>query len=107
MKNNSEFAILPQIATLFQSKNRAIPELLQDMVQLVPMGWQQPEIAAARITYGDVVIISKNFRITPWMQTATFELGDKTVAIDVIYLKEKCIEHEGPSYPTASEKRGH
>ncbi|WP_158303660.1 methyl-accepting chemotaxis protein [Methanosphaerula palustris] len=84
-------------ATLIQDDLHTTAEVLSEIVELIPPGWQYPEVTAARITVGDVDVRTRNYRKTSWSQTAQFSVkGGKEGVIEVVYLEEKPAEAEGP-----------
>ncbi|WP_181391619.1 methyl-accepting chemotaxis protein [Methanospirillum lacunae] len=84
-------------ASLIQDDSRPADEILIDIVQLIPPGWQYPEITAAQISYDSAVYSTDNFIETPWVQKAPFKTKHGVEgAISVVYLQERPVEHEGP-----------
>jgi methyl-accepting chemotaxis protein len=84
-------------SSLIQDDSKKITEVLQDVVLLLPPGWQYPEITGGRIQYGDTALATPNFRESPWIQTSSFiTRAGMTGKIDVVYLEEKPPEYEGP-----------
>jgi hypothetical protein len=66
-------------------------------VNLIPLSWQYPEIACARITINNDSFASDNYRDTKWRQSADIiARGMKTGVIEVVYLEEKPKMDEGP-----------
>jgi PAS domain S-box-containing protein len=85
------------LARLDEKSDASIEQIIDELVELIPQGWQYPEIAAARITLGKYKTKTKNFRKTKWCQTADIKLyGKKAGSIEVCYLKEKPLADEGP-----------
>jgi signal transduction histidine kinase len=66
-----ELTLLHRATTLLQ-EDKDLKTLLRQLVALLPAGWQFPEILDARITVGDLVVLTPEFRTTPWMQRAEF-----------------------------------
>ncbi len=85
-------------ATLILREDKPIPEMLKEIVEVLPPGWQYPEDTVARIRYGaDIYLSSDNFRETQWYQRKTFETIDgKEGFLEVFYLKEYPAMDEGP-----------
>ncbi len=79
-------------------ENKTIPEMLHDIVKVIPPAWQHPEDAVTRIKYGKEVFTSATkFRETRWLQRKTFETIDGTEgSIEVFYLNEHPELDEGP-----------
>jgi len=83
-------------AKLIQDDSWKWEQILDKIVQLIPPGWQYPEVCAARIQYEDVIVSTPNYRDTRWKQSAEFSVKGKTGILDIVYLEEKPHESEGP-----------
>jgi PAS domain S-box-containing protein len=74
-----------------------INEALQEIVDIMPKGWQYPEVSAARIIYGDLEFRTMNFNESRFSQNACFETPDGLpVMLELVYLEDKPHEFEGP-----------
>ncbi len=74
-----------------------LEERLQSIVNLLPSGWQYPEITCARIVLKGNEYKTDNFRDTPWKQTSEIRgKGEKLGTVEVYYLEEKPAGDEGP-----------
>ena len=92
-----EQTLFYKTASLIQNDSLGINEVLSEITEIIPPGWQYPEITAARITYGSYEFVTKKFKDTPWKQIAQMSVkSGNTGIIEVIYLEEKPFEHEGP-----------
>lgn len=91
-----ELTALHTTAKIFQ-KQSTVPELLQEVVSILPAAWQYPCLTAARITFHGIEYKTQNFAVTPWRQSADFTTTDsKPGTIEVYYLDEMPQEAEGP-----------
>ncbi len=91
-----ELTALHRTAGIFQQP-RAIPELLQEIVSILPSAWQYPEITAARIVYGGNEYCSGHFHESGWQQSARFLTVDGSEGtVDIFYTEERPPEDEGP-----------
>jgi len=91
-----ELTALHATAKVFQ-KQSTVPELLQEVVAILPAAWQYPCVTAARITFHGMDYKTQNFTVTPWRQSADFTTTDgKLGSIEVFYLDEMPQEAEGP-----------
>jgi len=71
--------------------------LLGKIAVLLPAAWQYPEVAAARLTIGEIKAATSNFTSTPWRQSAHFSMADGTRGeVEIVYLKARPQEEEGP-----------
>ncbi|MFA5331411.1 MAG: methyl-accepting chemotaxis protein [Methanoregula sp.] len=84
-------------AKLIQDDSKKWEQILDEIVVLIPPGWQYPEICAARISFEGVTVTTPNYRDTPWRQAQEFTIkGGKRGVVEVLYLEEKPFEAEGP-----------
>ncbi|MFH0966488.1 MAG: methyl-accepting chemotaxis protein, partial [Methanobacteriota archaeon] len=84
-------------ASLIQDDALSIYEVLSQIAEIIPPGWQYPEITAARLTYGSYQSATRNYRDTPWKQMVQLEVKSGIPGyIEVVYLEEKPLDHEGP-----------
>jgi len=72
-------------------------EALQRIIQVIPPGWQYPEICVSRIKLGNKTYQSENYQKTPWVLHSDIIVQDQVEGqISVNYLEEKPELHEGP-----------
>ena len=72
-------------------------EALKRIIEVIPPGWQYPEICQTEITFGENVFRSAEFVKTPWVQHSDIIVQDQTVGrISVFYTEEKPDLDEGP-----------
>ncbi len=92
-----ELTALHKTARLLQDDTRPIAELLSEVVNLLPSAWQYPEVTAARITVNGLSVMTANFKVTAWMQTAEIVARKgQSGLIEVCYLQERPRGAEGP-----------
>jgi len=92
-----ELVCLYGIAYIAERPGIALDELCQEMVNLLPAGWQYPEITCARITLGDKEFKTGNFKITEWKQSTNIKIkGQKEGTVEVYYLEARPELDEGP-----------
>ena len=91
-----ELRLLHEAARLLQHASGADRLLLTELVNRMPGAWLHAEDACARISYGDVEAASPGWRVTPWVQTATFMTGDGRGVLQVAYQHEHPDADEGP-----------
>jgi signal transduction histidine kinase len=91
-----ELRLLHQAANLLQPERQFSPELLRELVHNIPAAWMYPEIAVARIRFGDMEVASPGWRETPWKQTAGFRSSGAIGTIEVAYTEERPRRDEGP-----------
>lgn len=72
-------------------------EALQRIIQVIPQGWQYPEICVSQIKLGNKVYTSENYKKTPWALHSDIIVQDQIEGqISVNYLEEKPELDEGP-----------
>ena len=92
-----ELGCLYGLSTLVEKQHITLEEILEGALNLIPPGWQYPEITCARILLGAQTFKSKNFKETHWKLTSDIVVhGKKTGLLEVVYLKEKPESDEGP-----------
>ncbi|MFC1983467.1 PAS domain S-box protein [Chloroflexota bacterium] len=75
----------------------ALDELCREVVNLLPAGWQYPEITCARVILGDKEFKTDNFKTTEWEQLVNINVkGQKEGTVEVYYLEERPEFGEGP-----------
>jgi PAS domain S-box-containing protein len=82
---------------VIEKAGQNLDEILGSLPELIAAGWQYPEITAVRVSYGDKVFTTANFKQTDWLLSAdiTTDFGKKG-RIEVYYLKEMPLCDEGP-----------
>ncbi len=92
-----ELNCLYGISALVDTPSISIEEIIQGTVDLIPHGWQYPEITSARIVFKEKAFRSTNFEESIWKQTADFMVhGYPAGTVEVHYLADKPEEDEGP-----------
>lgn len=94
---------IKELTTLYRSSqilakdDIEIRDALQEIVMVLPEGWQYSSICAARIQYGDLTFTSPNFREALASQGAGFRINDREMGrVEIVYLEETPEEVEGP-----------
>ena len=85
------------ISDIVQKDHFSLEEILQSAVEIIPHGWQYPEVAQARIIHEGKEYKTENFKETEWKQVSSIIVHDKLKgSVEVCYLKEMPEEDEGP-----------
>ena len=91
-----ELNCLYNISELVEKQN-TLEEIFQGTVELIPQGWQYPEITCACVTLEDQAFKTSNFRKTSWKQTCSITAyGQPVGTVEVGYLEEKPAAVGGP-----------
>jgi len=92
-----ELSCLYAIARATQRLHRPIDAVLTEVVELLPAGWQYPEIASARITLGDRTFTTPNFAEGPQRQAADVVVGgERKGTVEVFYAQPRPVMDAGP-----------
>lgn len=92
-----ELTTLYRTGQILQNEVKAVDDLMQEIVTILPPGWQYPDITAARIVIGATEYKTQNYATAVAKQQAEFSLpqGVKGL-VEVLYLTHKPEEVEGP-----------
>lgn len=92
-----ELRYLYSISEFVKRRDISLGEMLQGIVDLIPPGWQHPEITCAQLTLNDQTFSTDNFVETAWKQSADIVVNDQSVGrLSVCYLEEEREVDEGP-----------
>jgi PAS domain S-box-containing protein len=92
-----ELNCLYAFSNLLEVPGISLPEVLQGLVDIIPPGWQYPEMACARLLFQDQVFKTANFRETRWKQSSPIRVrGERVGTLEVYYLERKPKCDEGP-----------
>ncbi|HEY3429174.1 MAG TPA: PAS domain S-box protein, partial [Cyclobacteriaceae bacterium] len=92
-----ELTTLYKCGQALQREARPIHETLQEIVSILPPGWQFPDITAAKISLGGMEFVTPNYRPSPYRQFSEFKTRNELQgSIEVVYLEECPEEAEGP-----------
>jgi PAS domain S-box-containing protein len=85
------------ISELLDKPGHSLDQILQGIVDLIPLGWQYPEITCAKLNLHKKIYATKNFKETIWKQTCDFHVhGDPAGSLKVCYLEEKSSRDDEP-----------
>lgn len=104
-----EITCLYGVAKLAARPEHSLGELAQRVVEIIPAGWQYPEIACARLTILDGgEFRTQNFDSTRWKQVAEIEAeGQYFGSVEICYLEERPEIDEGPFMKEERTHRGY
>ncbi|MGA8180345.1 MAG: hypothetical protein WB792_09815 [Desulfobacterales bacterium] len=99
-----ELNCLYDISSFRDATDFSLDAVLQAVVDFIPPAIQYPEIACARLIFGDYEIKTKNFRDTKWKISREIAVTDKWIGtLEVCYLEEKPELEEGPFLKEAKD----
>lgn len=92
-----ELNCLYTIAQLAERHSDSVEELLKDLVNFLPISWQFPEVACARIIFEGQTYKSRGFKTTAWRQMAQIFMYNEPVGeVTMFYTEERPPADEGP-----------
>ncbi len=92
-----ELECLYSIANIVERPGISLNELYQEVTNLLPVSWQYPEIACARIIINDKEFSTANYVETHWKLASTIKVREiKTGVVEVNYLEARPEIGEGP-----------
>jgi len=92
-----ELGCLYSLTKIVEKKGITLDELYQETVNLLPGGWQYPEVAGSKITVNGSEFKTENYRVSQWRQSSDIKVyGEKIGDVEVCYLQEKPEADEGP-----------
>jgi signal transduction histidine kinase len=84
-------------SNLIERPGISLPEIFQGTVDIIPSGWQYPEVTCARLIFEDEIYKTGNFMETLWKQSSPISVNGKSKGtLEVYYLEEKPECEEGP-----------
>ncbi len=103
-----ELNCLYGISGLVEQPGITLEEILQGMVDLIPPAWRYPDIACARLAWGERVFETVDFKETPWRQRADIRIhGQPGGVLEVCYLDQRpFLEEEQALLDAIAERCG-
>lgn len=94
-----ELSTIYNINNLLLNEEQDLEGVFNEIINILPLGWQFPEICEVKIIFDGTEYTSKGFQKSYNGQIAYFELLDQRKgSLEVIYTEEKPNETEGPFY---------
>ena len=92
-----ELNCLYGIARLAEHYSDSLEDFLKCLADILPLSWQYPEIACARIVFRDQTFKSGNFRAAKWRQASQIMMYNEPAGeVTIFYLEERPPSDEGP-----------
>jgi PAS domain S-box-containing protein len=92
-----ELRCLLRVSSLLAERTTPFPDLVQQLLTIVPLAYQHAAIARVRIQIGERTWQPADYRDTRWEQTAVIgTLARRVGAIRVCYLAQRPEQAEGP-----------
>jgi len=92
-----ELNCLYEVEQILARLDLPLEDAFRQVVEVIPPGWQYPDICRAMITYDDRVFTKEEFRATPWVQSSDIVVQGAVVgSLSVWYIEERPEEDIGP-----------
>jgi len=92
-----EITCIYDVIRAIDDPNITLHEVYQQVVNVLPIGWQYPEITKAKIVIGDKEFRTSGYRDTKWRLSSDIKVyGAKRGIIEVCYLEGKPERDKGP-----------
>ncbi len=92
-----ELACLYDIAKIVKQPEISIQDILQGIVEILPLAWQYPEVTSAKITFNGNLYVSSNYKKGKHIQKADIiSSKEKRGLVEVNYSEDKPELDEGP-----------
>ena len=92
-----ELNCLYEIQELLSDKEKDTGAVLNGIIQVIPSGWQYPDICAARIVYRQIQAQSSAFQETEWLLESDIVAYDEQVGkVQVFYTEKRPLCDYGP-----------
>jgi len=94
-EENKELNCLYKVSQISERAN--IEEVYTGILNVIPEGWQYPEITCVRLTIGEEEYKTENFRESEWRISEYIEFDNEVQgSLEVFYLEERPDDYEGP-----------
>ncbi len=91
-----ELNCLYQVDELLGNGRLSLPEIFTALVQVIPSGWQFPELCEARIIYDNRSYQTPGFCSSPYVESVPIKVDDKEAGrLEVVYTQEVPPSEEG------------
>lgn len=92
-----ELNCLYGVSQLAERHFNSLDNLLEELVNFIPLSWQYPNIACARIAFREKTFKGRAFRVTEWRQSSRIYVYSEPVGEVAVFYLEGCPPaDEGP-----------
>ncbi|MCD6200977.1 MAG: PEP/pyruvate-binding domain-containing protein [Bacteroidales bacterium] len=92
-----ELNCLYKVQELLNDRKKTVDDVLRGIIEVLPPGWQYPEICQAKIEYQNLSYKSDHYQETPWVLNSDIVIQNEIVGmISVCYTEERPLIDEGP-----------
>jgi len=92
-----ELSCLYEVQELLNNKEKSMEEVFREMIEILPRGWQYPDICKVQVTYRGREFHSDDFKKSKWVLKTDIVVHDEVVGdICVYYVARRPSEFIGP-----------
>ncbi len=92
-----ELSCIYRIDEILKDSDEPLDSIFPKIIQVIPPGWQYPDVCQAKIVYEDKVYRSPHYMESPWTQSADIVVDETVVgSISISYTKEMPTADHGP-----------
>jgi PAS domain S-box-containing protein len=92
-----EMKTLYEVSRILQDEDAPHKKNFQEIAEILPTGWQYPEITAARVCFAGTEYATSNYKASAYCQRAEVKTaGGSILSIEVVYLQPAPESDEGP-----------
>ena len=85
-----ELNCMYEIEEVLGQPELTVNDVLSQVINIIPIGWQYPDVCRAQIIHRKNEYLSEGFRESPWMLHEDLKLNDRNSGyIRVFYTEEK------------------
>jgi predicted nucleotidyltransferase len=98
-EREKELACLYRVEEIVNKPDATLEDVCRIAIDVIPAGWQYPEVCVVRITVDGIQYESEGIKETPWVQCAEIKVGDPSELkgqICVWYTEERPAADDGP-----------
>jgi len=92
-----ELRCLYKMSELANDPEKAMEDILEESIDIIPLSYQYPDITCVRITFHEHTYKSKTFKESVWKQEANIAASTGHIGqVQVFYTEQRPQEQEGP-----------
>lgn len=97
-ERNQELHCLFSISRIIEQQHHSLEKILQEVVDILPPGWRDPQSTCAQIIFEDQIFRTDNFIETAWRQTCDLLVKGSPVGSVMICRLENRIKSNGAPF---------
>lgn len=92
-----ELNTLYRISKIMAMRDEPLETSLKRITDILPQGWQHPDVCCSRISYGNIIVTSPRFKEGRWNQKEDILLDGKSIGtVEIHYVSKRPDADEGP-----------